>query len=238
MRDQLNLGGIPVDVVFKDIKNVHLSVYPPVGRVRISAPRRMKLDTIRVYAISKLDWIKHQQSKLQSQEREGQREYLDRESHYLWGKRYLLEVVTTDAPAGVELNHSKMLLKVRTGSGENKKREIVAQFYREQIKTAAPALIVKWEKATGVKAAKLHVQQMKTKWGSCNPRARAIRLNTELAKKPKHCLEYIVVHELVHFFEPHHGERFVMLMDKLMPPWRHYKDELNRHPLGHQNWNY
>jgi predicted metal-dependent hydrolase len=238
MKEQLNLGGIPVDVVFKDIKNVHLSVYPPAGRVRISAPRRMTLGTIRVYAISKLDWIKRQQLKLQAQERETPREYLDRESHYLWGKRYLLEVVETDAAPEVELSHSKMFLKVRSGASEDRKRDVVAEFYRKQIKTVAPTLMQKWEKIMDVNIAKLHVQQMKTKWGSCNPRSRAIRLNTELAKKPKHCLEYILVHELVHFFEPHHGERFVSCMDKLMPQWRHYKIELNRHPLAHQDWNY
>lgn len=238
MTEQLNLGGIPVDVVFKDIKNLHLSVYPPAGRVRISAPRRMKLGTIRVYAISKLDWIKGQQLKLQAQERESPREYLDRESHYLWGKRYLLEVATTNSAPEVELNHSKMLLKVRSGADEQKKRDVVGAFYRKEIKTVAPALIEKWQKIMDVSVSKLHVQQMKTKWGSCNPRSRTIRLNTELAKKPKHCLEYIVVHELVHFFEPYHGERFVRWMDKLMPQWRHYKNELNGHPLGHEDWNY
>jgi len=236
MKEQFNLGEIPVEVVFKDIKNIHLSVYPPVGRVRISAPQRMKLDTIRVYAISKLDWIKRQQLKLQGQERETRREYLSRESHYLWGKRYLLEVIESDTAPGVDVEHSKLLLKVRPGTGENRKREIVAEFYRHQIKANAPALIAKWQKAMGVNLAKLHVQQMKTKWGSCNPRTQAIRLNTELAKKPKHCLEYIVVHELVHLLEPHHGERFVSFMDKLIPQWRHYKDELNKHPLAHQHW--
>jgi predicted metal-dependent hydrolase len=238
MIEQLNLGEISVDVVFKDIKNVHLSVYPPTGRVRISAPRRMKLSTIRVYAISKLNWIKRQQLKLQAQERETPREYLNRESHYLWGKRYLLEVVPTDAAPEVELSHNKMLLKVRSATHEAKKGDAVAEFYRKQIKAVAPTLIEKWGRTMDVNVAKLHVQQMKTKWGSCNPRSRAIRLNTELAKKPKHCLEYIVVHELVHFFEPHHGERFVSLMDKLMPHWRHYKNELNRHPLAHQDWIY
>jgi predicted metal-dependent hydrolase len=236
MKEQFNLGEIPVEVVFKDIKNIHLSVYPPVGRVRISAPQRMNLDTIRVYAISKLDWIKRQQLKLQGQERETRREYLSRESHYLWGKRYLLEVIETDTTSSVGVGHSKLLLRVRPGTGENQKREIVAQFYRDQIKATAPALVAKWEKTVGVNLKKLHVQQMKTKWGSCNPRTQAIRLNTELAKKPKHCLEYIVVHELVHFLEPHHGERFVSFMDTLMPEWRHNKDELNRHPLAHQRW--
>jgi len=188
-----------VDVVFKDIKNVHLSVYPPTGRVRISAPERMKLDTIRIFAISKLDWIKRQQTKLRGQERETPREYQERESHYLWGRRYLLRVVEVDAAPGVELAPRAMILRVRPHANEAKKESIVADFYREQIKVAVSSLVAKWTALMGVTVHRLYVQQMKTKWGSCNPRSRAIRLNTELAKKPKHCLEYILVHELVHF---------------------------------------
>jgi len=238
MTAQINLGGISVDVVFKDIKNVHLSVYPPTGRVRISAPEQMKIDAIRIFAISKLDWIKRQQVKLQAQERETPREYLDRESHYLWGKRYLLQLVETDTTPGVHLDHNRILLRVYPLTTEEKKQAIVAQFYRDQIKAMVPSLVTKWESVMGVKVDRFYVQQMKTKWGSCNPRARTIRLNTELAKKPKHCLEYILVHELVHLFEPHHGERFVNFMDRFMPQWRHYKDELNRHPLAHAQWQY
>ena len=238
MMAQLNLGEISVDVVFKDIKNVHLSVYPPTGRVRISAPARMKLDSIRIFAISKLDWIKRQQTKLRGQERETPREYLERESHYLWGRRYLLRVVEEDAVPGVELAHRAMILRVRPQATEEKKEAIVAQFYRAQIGEAVSSLISKWTALMGVTVERLYVRQMKTKWGSCNPRARAIRLNTELAKKPKHCLEYILVHELAHFFEPHHGDRFVRSMDKFMPQWRQYREELNRHPLSHESWNY
>lgn len=236
MAAQLNLGGMSVDVVFKNIKNVHLSVYPPTGRVRISAPERMTLDTIRLFAISKLNWIKRQQIKLQGQERETKREYLDRESHYLWGKRYLLQVLETDAAPGVQLNSSKMLLRVRPRTTEDKKQAIVAQFYREQIKAAAPALVARWAPVMGVTVDRCYVQQMKTKWGSCNPRARTIRINTELAKKPKHCLEYIVVHEMIHMSERHHGGRFVNLMNRCIPHWRLHRDELNRHPLAHEYW--
>lgn len=236
MEAQLDLGGLSVDVVFKDIKNVHLSVYPPTGRVRISAPERMNLDAIRLFAISKLDWIKRQQTKLQAQERETPREYLDRESHFLWGKRYLLRVLEIDAAPAVHLNPGKMLLRVRPRTSEDKKQAIVAQFYREQIRVVVPSLVAKWASAMGVTVERFYVRQMKTKWGSCNPRARAIRLNTELAKKPKHCLEYIVVHEMVHFFDRHHGDRFVSLMDRFMPHWRFHRDELNRHPLAHEYW--
>ena len=238
MLAQINLGEVSVDVVFKDIKNVHLSVYPPTGRVRISAPERMKLDAIRIFAISKLDWIKRQQTKLQGQERETPREYLERESHYLWGRRYLLRVLEVDAVPGVELAPRTMILRVRSKADEEKKEAIVAQFYREQIRATVRPLIAKWTALMGVTVDRLYVQQMKTKWGSCNPRARAIRLNTDLAKKPKHCLEYILVHELVHFFEPHHGGRFVSFMDRFMPQWRQHREELNRHPLSHESWSY
>jgi hypothetical protein len=236
MTAQLDLGGISVDVVFKDIKNVHLSVYPPTGRVRISAPGRMNLDTIRVFAISKLDWIKRQQIRLQGQERETPREYLDRESHYLWGKRYLLRVLEMDAAPRVQLIPGKMLLRVRPRASEDKKQAIVAQFYREQIKAAVPSLLARWAPILGVMVDRFYVQQMKTKWGSCNPRTRAIRINTELARKPQHCLEYIIVHEMVHFVERHHGDRFVNLMDMFIPQWRQHRDELNRYPLAHQHW--
>ena len=238
MTAQLNLGGIPVDVVFKDIKNVHLSVHPPTGRVRISAPDRMKIDTVRLFAISKLGWIKRQQITLRGQERETPREYLDRESHYLWGKRYLLQVLEMDAAPGVELGHGKMILRVRPGAMEDKRREIVAQFYRDQIRSMLPTFVDRWASVIGVTVDRFYVQHMKTKWGGCNPRARAIRLNSELAKKPKRCLEYIVVHEMVHLQVRHHNDRFTGLMDKFVPQWRHYREELNRWPLGHETWEY
>ncbi len=238
MESQLNLGEISVDVVFKDIKNVHLSVYPPTGRVRISAPERMNLDAIRIFAISKLDWIKRQQVKLQGQERETPREYLERESHYLWGKRYLLRILEMDAAPRIQLDPNKMILQVRPRASEDKKRAIVGQFYREQIKEAVPPLLARWAPIIGVTVNRFHVQQMKTKWGTCNSRARTIRLNTELAKKPKHCLEYIVVHEMVHFLEHHHGDRFVRLMDGFMPQWQLLRDDLNKHPLAHEQWQF
>src|SRR5215813_5421141 len=169
MVTQIAVGGITVDVVLKDIKNIHLSVYPPSGRVRISAPSRMRLDTIRVFAISKLGWIKQQQKKLQAQERETPREYLDRESHYVWGKRYLLKVVESNEAPSVELKHSEMFLRVRPGASEEKKQEVIEEWYRAQLKQAVPALIAKWEPFMGVNVARFYVQRMKTKWGSCNP---------------------------------------------------------------------
>lgn len=236
MASQLKLGGIAVDVVFKDIKNVHLSVYPPNGRVRISAPSRMRLDTVRVFAISKLAWIKQQQRKLRGQERETPREYVDRESHYVWGKRYLLKVIEEDAAPGVELKPSRMLLRARPGATEEKKQAIVEGWYREQIKDAALPLIAKWEPLIGVKVKRIFVQQMKTKWGSCNHRARSIRLNTELAKKPLECLEYILVHEMVHLLVRRHDDRFNNLMDRHLPGWKMVRQTLNETPLGHTSW--
>jgi len=238
MPTQVKLGGLAVDVVLKNIKNVHLSVHPPTGRVTISAPSRMTLDTIRVFAISKLGWIRQQQCKLREQERETPREYLDRESHYVWGKRYLLEVSEREQSPAVELKHNRMHLRVRPGTAETKRQAIVEEWYREQVKQAAPPLIAKWEKLLGVKAERLFVQRMKTKWGSCNPRARTVRLNTDLAKKPRECLEYLVVHELVHLLEPTHNARFIALMDQSMPQWQSCRQSLNRLPVRHELWGY
>ena len=238
METQIELGDITVDVVLKDIKNIHLSVYPPTGRVRIAAPSRMDIDTIRVYAISKLDWIKRQQKSFQEQERESPREYLDRESHYVWGKRYLLKMIEVNEAPSVELEHNWMILRIRPGSSDEKKQAIMAKWYREQIREAVPPLVTKWEPLIGVKVEQFFVQRMKTRWGSCNHAARNIRLNTELAKKPPRCLEYIVVHEMAHLLEPTHNARFVALMDQFMPNWRYYRDELNRLPVRHEKWVY
>jgi len=238
MVTQIAFGDITVDVVLKDIKNIHLSVYPPSGRVRIAAPSRMRLDTIRVFAISKLGWIKQQQKKLQGQERDTLREYVDRESHYLWGKRYLLKVIEGNEAPSVALQHSRMLLRVRPGTDAKKKQAIIEAWYRQQLKKAVPPLIIKWEPLLGVKIERFFVQRMKTKWGSCNHGTHSIRLNTELAKKPRECLEYIVVHEMTHVLEPTHNARFVALMDQCMPQWRFYRDQLNRLPVSHEAWTY
>ena len=238
MTTQIKLGDITADVVLKDIKNIHLSVYPPSGRVRISAPLRMDIDTIRVFAISRLGWIKQQQKKFQEQERETPREYLNLESHYVWGKRYLIKVIENDEVPSVELKHRKMVLCVRPGTDDKKKQAIIDSWYREQLKKAVPPLIARWEPLLGVKVERFFVQRMKTKWGSCNYKARNIRLNTELAKKPQECLEYVVIHEMAHLLEPTHNSRFIMLMDRFMPKWQFYRDKLNQLPVSHENWNY
>ena len=238
MVTQLELGDIVVDVVRKNIKHVHLRVYPPTGRVRISAPSRMSLNTIRVFAVSKLDWIKRQQSRLRDQAREADREYVDRESHYVWGKRYLLRVVEAAAPARAELRFGEMVLHVRPGAPRERREAVVGQWYREQIKAAVSALIAKWELETGVKVAEWRIKRMKTRWGTCNLRARRIWLNLELAKKPASCLEYIVVHEMVHLLERRHNNRFRAYLDRFMPQWRVQRALLNRTPQRHGEWLY
>lgn len=235
---QLELGEVSVDVVTKAIKNIHLSVYPPTGRVRIAAPQHMKLDAIRLFAISKLEWIKRQQVHMVHQERETPREYLERESHFVWGKRYLLKIEEVDAAPKLELQHRHLLLSVRPGSNELQRREILDAWYRAQVKAAVPAMLAKWEPLLGVKTDRFFVQRMKTRWGSCTPITRSIRLNTDLAKKPPGCLEYIVLHELVHLLEPTHSARFNALIEQFMPTWRHSRGQLNRLPVRHENWKY
>lgn len=238
MAARIQLGEITIDVLKKDIKNVHLSVHPPTGRVRISAPLRMDLDTIRVFAISKLGWIKQQQRKIKGQEREPPREYLDRESHYVWGERYLLKLIEKDAAPQVELKHHQMLLQTRPSTSDEKKQAILDEWYRAQLKEAVPPLIAKWQPLMRVRVARFFVQRMKTKWGSCTPADASIRLNTDLAKKPRECLEYIVVHEMAHLLEPTHNPRFVALMDHFMPKWHFYRQVLNRLPVRHETWDY
>lgn len=235
---ELKLGDIAVEVILKDIKNVHLSVHPPRGKVRIAAPARMSLDTIRVFAISKLGWIKQQQKKLRDQDRESPREYLDRESHYLWGKRYLLKILERNAAPQVTLGATRLTLQLRPGTDDARKQKILDAWYREQLKIAIPPLIAKWERLIGVDVNKFFVQHMRTKWGSCNHKAANIRFNTDLAKKPRECLEYIVVHEMAHLIEPTHSARFIALMDYYMPNWKACRQTLNRLPVRHEDWQY
>ena len=228
---QIKIGDITVDVVRKDIKNVHLRVYPPTGRVGISAPKRMSIDAIRAFAVSKLGWIVRQQEKIRVQAHETPRQYVDRESHYLWGKRYLLEVSERDAPPSIELIDSRIHLRVRPGTDLQKRRALVEAWYREQIRIAVPPLLAHWEPQIGVRVERFYVRRMKTRWGSCSVKARTIRLNTELAKKPPECLEYIVLHELVHLLEPTHNARFKALMGRFLPGWQDQRQALNLLPL-------
>jgi len=238
MRDTLDLGDLHAEVTRKAIKHVHLSVLPPAGKVRVAAPQSMALDTIRLFVISKLAWIRSQQRKLQTQERETPREFLNKESHYLWGKRYQLEISFADMAPAVSMTPRKVRLQVRLGADQRRCEEVLDGWYRQQVREAVPALLAKWERLLGVKAARVFVQRMKTKWGSCTPESGYIRLNTDLAKKPPECLEYIVVHELVHLHEPTHNERFSALMDLYLPNWQHLRRQLNRLPVRHEDWNY
>lgn len=238
MDTQLKFGEITVDVLFKDIKNVHLSVYPPYGRVHISAPLHMNINTIRSFAISKLSWIRQQQKKISEQERETPREYLERESHYVWGNRYLLEMIESNKAPFIELRHRTMLLHVRNKDDFAQKQSVIEEWYRMQLKKLAYPIIAKWEPILGVKIEKVFVQKMKTKWGGCNPIGKHIRLNTDLAKKPPECLEYVIVHEMIHILEPTHNTRFTALVEQFIPKWLSYREQLNRLPVSHAEWDY
>lgn len=235
---QITVGGVTVDVVQKAIKNVHLSVHPPTGRVTIAAPIHMSLDTVRLFAIAKVVWIRQQQAKLNQQDRETSREFLSRESHYVWGERYLMKVIEADAPAFIELKHKRMIFQIRPEWDSDRKKELLDGWYRDLMREAVQPLLAAWERKIGVKANAVSVRRMKTKWGSCNPTAKSILLNTDLAKKPRECLEYIVVHELVHLLEPTHNERFIKLMDQHMPKWQSHRQLLNSLPVRHENWGY
>lgn len=238
METTIQLGDIAVDVVLKDIKNIHLSVYPPNGHVRISAPSRMSLEYIRAYAVTRLQWIKDQQAKIRSQERTSARDFVTGESHFLWGKRYLLTVQEVDSPTCISINRGRLVLTVRPGTSTERRGEFIETWLRSQLKAASTILINKWEPKLGVEVRQFYVQRMRTKWGSCSPDRKAIRLNSELAKKPIECLEYIVVHEMVHLIEPSHNNRFIALMDQNMLKWKYYRDELNRLPVRHEEWKY
>jgi predicted metal-dependent hydrolase len=235
---QIQLGDIAIDVEQKEIKNLHLSVYPPTGRVRIAAPMHMDIETIRVYAISKLSWIKKQQTKLRSQQREAPRDYIQRESHYYQGERYLLKIVFQETPPKVILKHSSLEIHVRPGKDSGKRQEIIESWYREKLKEIIPGFIATWETTLKVKVNEFAIKKMKTKWGSCNIKAKRIWLNLELAKKPLPCLEYIIVHEMLHLIERKHNDRFISLIDTYLPQWRHLKEELTRMPVGHAEWKY
>ncbi len=235
----MTISNIKIDIVRKDIKNIHLAVYPPTGRVRIAAPLKVNDDAIRLFAISKLGWIKRHQRKFAGQERISPREYKNRESHYFKGKRYLLNIVEKEAPPKVVIkNKTYIELFVRPETPLLKREEIMTEWYREQLKMQIPILISKWEKLINVKISDWRVKQMKTKWGSCNIEKKRIWLNLELAKKPEHCLEYIVVHEMIHLLERHHNDRFVYLLENHLPNWKQLKTELNKLPVSHADWDY
>ena len=236
MTETIQLGDIAVSVTRKDVKNVHLSVHPPSGRVTLVAPRGTRPEVARAYAVSKLGWIRDQQAKLRVQAREAPRQYVERESHYLWGRRYLLSVREEETKPSVHLTHRTITLTVRPGSSNAKRAEVMHEWHKSILHEAVPELIRKWEPKLGVEVAAYFLQRMKTKWGGCNHRARTIRLNTELVKKPKDLLEYVVVHEMLHLIEPTHSDSFVALLDEHYPSWREARAELNELPLGAESW--
>lgn len=236
MQDVLDLGGLQVEVTRKAIKHVHLSVLPPDGKVRVAAPQGMALDTLRLFVIARLAWIRAQQRKLQAQERETPREFLNKESHDVWGKRYLLDIRHADAAPAVSVTPRLLRLQVRPGTDPARCEAVLEGWYRQQVRAAVPALLGRWEPRLGVKAGRVFVQRMKTQWSSCTPATGSIRLNTDLARKPPECLEYIVVHELMHLLEPTHNARFSALMDQHLPHWQQLRARLNRLPVRHEAW--
>jgi len=233
---EIEFADVTADVVLKDVKNIHLSVYPPDGDVRIAAPTHMDMDVIRVFAISKLPWIRREQKKLREQRRESKRAYLPQESHYVWGERCLLNIEEHHGPSMVSCQPGQLTLHLKKKSTQEQVAKTLEDWYRAQVKAAVPALLDKWEPRLGVKVEGFYVRRMKTKWGSCNHEKKTIRLNSELAKKSPEFLEYIVVHEMAHIIEPTHNRRFIKLLNEHFPRWQFCRDELNRAPLSYVEW--
>lgn len=234
----LRIAGLSVEVVRKPIKNLHLGVYPPEGRVRVAAPLAVDDDAVRMAVINRLGWIKRQRARFQEQPRQSQRLMVSGESHYFLGQRYRLRVIPHDGAARVALRGKSVLeLRVRPDSSGEKREEALQAFYRAELKQRVPELLGKWQPILGVEAAAWGIKRMKTKWGTCNPAARRIWLNLELAKKPLQCLEYILVHELAHLIERSHNERFLAVLDRHLPHWQLARDELNSSMLAEERWN-
>ena len=236
MNEIIEIGDISIHVTRKAIKHVHLSVHPPLGRVTLVAPTQTRLEAARAYAISKLGWIRDQQSKLREQAREAPRQHISRETHYLWGRRYLLNVRFEDVKPCVTLDHRRITLTVRPGASAEARGKVMHEWHKSLLHQAIPAMIAKWEPKLHVKVNAYFLQRMKTKWGSCNHRDGHIRLNTELATKPKDMLEYVIVHEMAHLVEPTHSERFVSILDRHYPRWKESRAELNEIPLAAEQW--
>jgi len=236
MNETIQLGEISIEVTRKDIKNVHLTVHPPDGRVTLAAPINTRLEVARAYAISKLVWIRDQQKKLECQAREAPRQFVERESHHVWGRRYLMTVDYQDVKPTVVLSNKRITLIVRPGSSAEKRAEVMHEWHKSLLHEVVPPLIQKWERKLNVCVSGYFLQRMKTQWGSCNHAEGNIRLNTELVKKPKDLLEYVVVHEMAHLIEPTHSDRFVAVLNEHYPNWREARAELNELPLAAESW--
>lgn len=238
-RRRIEVRGIPVDVDRKSIKNLHVGVYPPDGRVRVAAPERMDEEAIRLAIVSRLGWIRRQRRGFEDQARQSERRMITGESHYFRGRRYNLDVLEHDAASAVRLRNNRVMeLCVRPEASRDKREQVLQHWYRQQLRADIDPLIERWEPRVGVRVADWGIKKMKTKWGSCNTDAGRIWLNLELAKKPPGCLEYIVVHEMVHLLERRHTDRFRRLLEEVMPDWRIRRDELNEAPLSHEEWDY
>lgn len=236
---QITVGGLRVEVVRKAIKNLHLGVYPPHGRVRVAAPLAVSDDAVRLAVVTKMGWIKRQRAKFSAQPRQSERAYISGESHYFLGQRYRLRLVEGARAGHVHVRNSTSLdLHVRAGSDRAARERVFMNWYRDELRARVTPLIQHWAVVMGLAAPVLGIKRMKTKWGTCNVKAQRVWINLELAKKPQECLEYIVVHELTHFFEADHSDRFVARMDRLLPKWRMVRDELNVAPLAHEDWDY
>lgn len=235
----LEVSGIQVEVFRKDIKNLHLSVHPPHGKVRVSAPLWLDDEAIRLTIVARLGWIRRQQAGFAQQERQSEREMVTGESHYVQGHRYRLDVIEhPGAPAVTIRNNTTLELRVRPNTDRAQREAILHRWYRRQLRAQLPDMIAHWEPRLGVQVAAWGIKKMKTRWGTCNIADRRIWLNLELAKKPVICLEYILVHEMVHLLERHHNDRFKAHMDHHMPHWRMHRDMLNQAPLAHEDWEY
>lgn len=236
MTETIQIGEILIQVTRKAIKNVHLSVHPPDGRVTLVAPTATRLDVARAYAISRLGWIREQQEKLRNQARETPRQFIERESHFIWGRRHLMTIKYAEAKPFVALDHKRITLTVRPGANAEKRAEIIHEWHKSLLHEVVPSIIHKWQPKLKVHVSSYFLQRMKTKWGSCNHRDCHIRLNTELVKKPKDLLEYVIVHEMAHLLEPTHSERFIAILQKHYPTWREARAELNELPLSAEEW--
>lgn len=232
----LTVSGISVDVEYKDIKHLHIGVYPPVGRVRVAAPTRLNDDAIRLAVVKRLPWIRQQQQQLREADRQSERQMVTGESHYLWGKRYRLRV--EESPRGYRITPrgSRLVMAAPAGSTPEQRRAALDDWYRSALKQAVPPLLEKWEAIIGLPVQKWTVRRMRTKWGTCNQRNGHLTFNLELAKKDPSSLEYLVVHEMTHLHERGHGERFIALMDSYLPTWRAHQDVLNATPLREEDW--
>ena len=232
----LTVRGIDIDVIYKDIKNLHIGVYPPAGRVRVAAPKRLDDQQVRLAVIKRLSWIRKQRDQLRTAARQTEREMVTGESHYVWGARRRLKVIDRPGRAHIEVDGDRLLLYVPAGTTSQDRRTVLDRWYRTQLRHELAGLIVNWENRLELSVPKWSIRRMKTKWGSCNRQTRHIWFNVELAKKHPDCLEYIVVHEMTHYLERNHGDRFTSLMDQHMPDWRRRRAQLNDAPLAEETW--